>query len=872
MEGTFRLPPQRLSFKEKIKNEQKWGRECVDALSIERLDNGVEHTTKGNKSDVQRMLTNYGLYNNQVNHQDIQKVCDPLGIEDPDEFQDVIEPYNKTYNKVNVLLGEEKKRGVNFKSVLVNSKAADEFTRTKTQLMQEYLTGQVNAQIEKFKKRFQATNPAPQAQQGQEMSPEQQQEMQKAQEEYEAKQQEYVDNLLSPEEIEKYMKTNWRAASEIAADQLLQYYYKKLHIPHLRNDAFKHALISGEELLWVGVRNGEPVIEVLNPLKTFFHKSSETQFIQDGLYAGYRTRMTVADVLDRYGEDLPEKAKKDLEETYMGIRSAGIRDDLIGPEYDHKGLNLSLEWRRERGLGDNEIYGSYGTSNYDDIEVTHVEWKSQRKIGFKSYIDEDGNKQSTLVDESFKVPDSARKVRYKTENNFYKTKYLFNDAFGNECELHWGWIPEVWEGTKIAESYYVNIRPKPVQYRSMENPHKVKLGYIGVVYNNMNAPNISLMDRMKPFQYLYFIVMHKMKQMLAADAPPLISIDMSMIPKKLTTEEYLYYNKLGINFYDPLQNTEDGNPANLSGQKIIDETQRSTMNHVANYITILQNLDEQIGEVAGVTRQREGQTSQYESVTGMQSAIVQSSHITETLFALHNVVWEAGLTSLIETAQAVHKNKEVKIPYVFDDMTRGVIDLQPDTFTNADLGVFITDNIRDYEALEKMRSMSLEMIQNGYKASDVMSLYTSTSAETYRREIKALEDQREAVEQQMRQYESEQQERLMKMEIDNREDVQAHELEKIDKEGEWKLREAAMKNYFQDPSHDGDQDGIPDMIELMKHKDEVDIKLKEIELKERQLNQEAIKHEKDLLDKDKERRSKEKIAKMKPKPSSSSKK
>jgi hypothetical protein len=205
-------------------------------------------------------------------------------------------------------------------------------------------------------------------------------------------------------------------------------------------------------------------------------------------------------------------------------------------------------------------------------------------------------------------------------------------------------------------------------------------------------------------------------------------------------------------------------------------------------------------------------------------------------------------------------------------MTRGVIELKPDTFLNSDLGIFITDNIRDYEALEKMRAMSLEMLQNGYKASDIMELYTSTSAETYKREIKALEDQRAKVEQEIKKYQSEQQERAIKLEIDNREDIQKHELDKIDRQGEWKLREKVASNYFQDPSHDADDDGIPDAIELLKHKDQVDIEIDKLKLEREKMVQDTIKHDKELQDKKEDRKSKEKIAKMKPKPSSSGKK
>lgn len=41
----------------------------------------------------------------------------------------------------------------------------------------------------------------------------------------------------------------------------------------------------------------------------FYHKSPEVKFIQDRLYAGYKTYMTTADILDRFGMYLSDEDK-----------------------------------------------------------------------------------------------------------------------------------------------------------------------------------------------------------------------------------------------------------------------------------------------------------------------------------------------------------------------------------------------------------------------------------------------------------------------------------------------------------------------------------------------------------------------------------
>lgn len=75
--------------------------------------------------------------------------------------------------------------------------------------------------------------------------------------------------------------------------------------------------------------------------------------------------------------------------------------------------------------------------------------------------------------------------------------------------------------------------PKKQQYRSIDNPFSVKLGYHGVVYSAMNAQPIAIMDRMKPFQYLYFIIMHKLKKLIAQDKGKIFHLDSTMLDPKL---------------------------------------------------------------------------------------------------------------------------------------------------------------------------------------------------------------------------------------------------------------------------------------------------------------------------------------------------
>lgn len=184
----------------------------------------LHYASGGNAGDdttsYERKLANYQLYNNILNQKDFERECNPLGLE-IGQFKDEIQPYNKTYNKIQVLLGEELKRPFNYRTVLTNTEGIRLKQMAAKQMLQQFIQTQVEQLIMQLS-------------QGQEPTEEDQQ---------------FIDGLVKPEELDRYMKTDYREAREELADQILDYLISKLSLKELMNDAFKHALIAGEEFV-----------------------------------------------------------------------------------------------------------------------------------------------------------------------------------------------------------------------------------------------------------------------------------------------------------------------------------------------------------------------------------------------------------------------------------------------------------------------------------------------------------------------------------------------------------------------------------------------------------------------------------------------
>ena len=609
--------------------------------------------------------------------------------------------------------------------------------------------------------------------------------------------------------MKSVLSNKFQDSREIASNKILNYLSRTLSVKDKKNDAFKHGLISGEEIVYVGESNGLPIVDIVNPLSFFYHKSPEVKYIQDGLYAGCKLYMTPAEILDRYGEYLSEKDRDKLD-TYA-----------TNPNHYH-----TYDYFPDKTSA-YPTEGSYTSPTINDLLVQHVEWRSQRKVGFLKFTNQFGDTEETIVSEDFKLPENHKIVRYKKEYGKECVEYIYQDG-PNKSVLTWGWIPEIWTGTKISSDIYVMMGPKTDQYRSMDDPYSVTLGYHGIVYSSMNAPSVSLMDRMKPFQYLYFIVMHKLKKLIAQDQGKVFHFDMSTIDPALGWEKTLYYLKeMNIDFFNPLQNADS--PGAYQRGKISTTSDLSTMQNIMGYINLLSAIDQQISDVAGVTRQREGQVSPTEAVANAQSNIQMSAIITEVYFQAHSKLWQEVLNSLLKTARRCYKNKDIIKQYVLDDLSIATLELSSSDMDESDLGVFISDTIEDEQVFQTLKSMGDALVRaNKASISDLVKLYKSSSVEELQSHIEKSEEKFEETQAENMQAQQQHEASLQKAE-------QEFELEKQARDHANKLKVAEIQSFSFQKEQDQNANNVPDQLEIEKFKTETLLKERSLDIQEKKV-------------------------------------
>jgi hypothetical protein len=312
--------------------------------------------------------------------------------------------------------------------------------------------------------------------------------------------------------------------------------------------------------------------------------------------------------------------------------------------------------------------------------------------------------------------------------------------------------------------------------------------------------------------------MYKMKKLIAMDKPPAIGFDTSMIDPKLGMEKTLYYlEELGIDFYNSLENADKVGGSSRSG-KIGSTTNRSTMSNIQNYIAIMDAIDIQIGDVAGVNRQREGQVGPTEAVTNVQSQITQSSIITELMFQLHFKLWERVLGSLIEISKTAWDNSKA-LQYILDDMSLMTLQYNPDELLDSDFGIFLTNTSKEHMILYQLQQLGLTLMQNDkVDLASYINMLSTSSLEAVKEEIKHSQKKMEKLQQQMMQ---QQQDNLMQQQQAAEESKQKDrefELLTMKVKHEYDIELAEIDSFKFQNENDINANAIPDQLEIAKFK------------------------------------------------------
>jgi hypothetical protein len=525
---------------------------------------------------------------------------------------------------------------------------------------------------------------------------------------------------------------------------------KELEIGQLFNQGFVDAYTVGEEAYLCDIVGGEPYIEKINPLKMRVIKSGSSNFIEDADMIVLEDYWSPGRIVDTYWDQLSKKDIEALENTPNNTNSSPYTDsmDNLDPRYGFV-PNLSLDWTAgDKVIDPLSLFdNTYDTSflPYDmngNVRVLRVYWKSRRQIKkVKSYDPMTGEE----------------------EFNFYPENYYCDPEKGEEEQTFW--VNEAWEGTKIGADIYVNMRPRPVQYNRISNPSRCHFGIVGSIYNINGEEPFSLVDIMKPYAYLYDIFHDRLNKTLAKNMGKIVKMDFAKVPKGWDVDKWLYY--INVNNIAVEDSFKEGNVGVATGKLagglnnnssgVIDA---SLGNEIQQYMNVLEWISTKIGELAGISKQREGQISNRETVGGVERATLQSSLITERLFFVHDSVKKRALECFLETAKIALRGRKKKFDYILGDGSKKIMEIDGDEFAECDYGLVVDNSNGTMELNQKLDTLAQAALQNQLlDFSTIMKIYTTRSTSEKQRIVENNEKMKreEAQQQQQQQMQLQQQ-------------------------------------------------------------------------------------------------------------------
>lgn len=748
------FPIQKLQMSKK---NEEWQQASIDYII------GMGEVVSGGmtRSRFEELQVYYNLYNSIFDEKDLKAVTNPFKVDDG--FPATPQDYNIIRPKVDLLVGEETKRPFNFRVVRTSPDATSELQEKTKQMVLNYVMASMTAR----------------------MSPEEAQEFQQRME---------TGEIMPPEAISKYMQRNYKDIIENVAYHSLNYLIQKLNTEHEFVKGWKDALIAGEEVYYVGILNGEPMMERVNPLFFSFDKSPDLEFIEDGDWACRRMRLAYTEVYDRFFDKMDEKQLNQLLDAIEQSPTSYGADKNMIDDFNHIKMKIV----------DNPTYDFRARNT---VNVWHACWKSFKKIAFVTYEDEAGEIQQTIVDENY------------TEN-------------GTELDVTWDWIIEIWEGYRIGtgdDSIYIGCQPLEYQHVSIDNPNSQKLPYCGVVYSNTNSMPKSLVSIMKPLQYMYIILWYRLELALARDKGKVITMDITQIPKSMNIDpaKWMHYlSAVGVNFVNPYEEgwdipgREGGKPASFNQITALDLTMA---NVIDQYINLMYKIEQLAGELSGVSPQRQGAISSNELVGNVERSVVQSSHITEPLFWLHNQCKRRVFNMLLNTAKGAWQSSgKMKLQYIFNDVERAFIDIDP-RFYYEDMDIFCSDASKDAQNMEVMKSLIQPAMQNGASLLDAAEILTADNLSVMKNRLKDIVQKQEEMAQQQQEQMYQQEQAINDANNEIEQQKMALEEEKlniakykIDQDNATRIAVAQMTAYRGAEDMDQDDDGIVDVMEIGK--------------------------------------------------------
>lgn len=593
--------------------------------------------------------------------------------------------------------------------------------------------------------------------------------------------------IKSLPQIQEFYTKNYRSMYQQWAEIQKKNDDDKFYMREQERMAFRDSLIADRAFWEFQMFDNDYRVRKRNPKQVFYRKSPNEKWVSNGQWVGIVDKMTISDVIDNYGHMMTAEQLESLNVLFPiqgigyaldGTMQDNYYDKTQSWEWNRTGPGLAmrqymtmkgLQGGNNVGLGgditnllfaDDEDMIDANTNMY--VRACTMYWKTQRKIGLLTKIDEGPVPIREYVTEDYKITD---KPIYNTV--LYKEKTKESLIWGEHID--WTWINEVWGGIKLGPSIpmygwtnntgftpmYLGLnggKPGrlPFQFKGDEEIYGCKLPVEGCIFSDYNSHSRSVVDTLKPYQIGFNMAMNQAVDLMVDELGVIITFDPNALPKHSLGEDWgpdnfpkawAFAKDHGvIPFNTAIASTEV--PVNPNHFQKIDASQTERLMGRIN----LANQFKSMGmDAMGLNAQRVGTPiDQDQTATQVHQAVAASYSSTEHLYTQFDELMVRVHQQRTNLAQYYNSNNpSVRLQYTTGDGMKQWFTINGTELMGRDFGVSCQSDPRSRYVLQEMKQILLTNNTTGANMSEILSLVEADNLPEVKSIIKGIQNRQE---------------------------------------------------------------------------------------------------------------------------------
>jgi len=556
------------------------------------------------------------------------------------------------------------------------------------------------------------------------------------------------EKFLSPE--------NFKTENE----RLLTKYLKKKIVSDKLKTKFKQNLIDVINACIIAGKvdtvNGMDTYRRISPLSVMYMSSDDDGLLEHSPYLGEHRKLFYHQVIKEFNIGEDEKEVKEKIKELAGFS------------------------------GQTDLYSQANESAYrgKQIDVYTIEFKTASDVSY------------------FKMPNDDTQIIKEIPAEEYRRRRKRHDraVLNGEYEIISVVHEEVWEISRIGQDIYRNIRKTQRQTNRIEHKKlRANYNYTVMIVDSVEGQRIPLQYVISKLDEAYNDTMFLINRELRKPSGSALGINMGFLPTGISYEQIM--TELIDDGTLRYNTAAEGNQWNMDGRN------DSAMNGVmigdkARVIDVLirlkMDIENAVDRITGISRGRVGMEMATTTATTSNNNLETSRTVTYDLFYYIKEYIDEVLTRMVEKGKLnfVENNPDLFGGIYSEDefsFLMATREIALDQFT-----AYINDGRKELVIRQKIEQLFQSDINNGsLRTKDVARFYLQdTLADGLKVLDKAWEEInniRQQSEEAAQQTQLQMKEKDREMMMENREDLQSHELDKIELQGEKKKEQIILE-------------------------------------------------------------------------------